>query len=89
MPSCGHCRDFTGTAGEVIAHQKKCSTDPRWAKVVKLREEGDPKAANRKAKRLLGVKKKGKPMTEETKEYLRQRRADRAAAGVGKWKPRR
>jgi len=82
MPKCGHCRDFAGTAGEVISHQKTCSTDPRWAKVVKLRAAGDPQAAARKAKRLLGVKRKGKPMSEETKQYLRHRREERAKAGV-------
>jgi len=82
MPSCGHCRNFTGPASEIIAHQKTCSTDPRWAKVVKLREAGEPDAANRKAKRLLGVKRKGRPMSEDVKEYLRQRREERAKAGV-------
>lgn len=82
MARCGHCANFTGTAGEIIAHQKACSTDPRWAKVVKLREAGESDAANRKAKRLLGVKRKSKPMSEELKEYLRQRREERAKAGV-------
>lgn len=80
MPKCGHCREFSGSATEVIAHQRSCSTDPRWARVVELRAEGKVRTADRVAKRLKGVK--GRPMPAETKEYLRRRREERKAAGV-------
>jgi len=70
---CGYCSNFSGTATEIVQHQKAgCSTDPRWAKVVELREEG--KRARRKIRELLGVK--GPTMSEDRKEYLRKYNAD-------------
>lgn len=85
MPRCGNCRDFVGNAYQIIEHQRQgCSIDPKWSKVVSLHGEGQHDKAAHLAKRILGVKKKGKsaPMTAETKEYLRRLKAERKAAGV-------
>jgi CHASE3 domain sensor protein len=41
-----------------------------WAKVAELRRAGDLDAADRLVRRLLGVQ--GAPMSEETKEKLRE-----------------
>jgi len=44
----------------------------RWERVQELRRAGLDGSAERLAKRLLGVKSKKGPMTEEKKEYLAQ-----------------
>ena len=69
--------------GEVAVDPKKCPTLHRvltlmlqgsrrsdWAKVVELRASGQADEADRAARKAMGVK--GEPMTEETKEKLRQ-----------------
>ncbi len=83
---CGYCRGFDGTASQVLAHQRGgCSTDPRWGRVVRLRQDGENDKATRVAKRLVGAKKKkGPPMTEEKKEYLKNLREERSRLGAAK-----
>lgn len=68
-----------GTAGlKGIASLKNhgCSAKEDWARVTLLKEKGEDQMAERLARKLLGVK--GEPMDEETKEKLRQWKADHA-----------
>lgn len=50
----------------------------KWERVQELRRAGLDGSAERLAKRLLGVKSKKGPMTEEKKEYLAQWKAEHA-----------
>lgn len=46
-----------------------CTMVADWARVTLLRQKGEDQAAERLARKLLGVK--GEPMSEEAKEKLR------------------
>jgi len=80
---CGYCSNFSGTATEIVLHQKAgCSTDRRWGQVIELRHEdaaiahgGKSKRVKRKIRKILGVSDRHK-MTEDRKEYLRKYNAE-------------
>jgi hypothetical protein len=61
-----------GTSGlkgisSLKSHECKATSD--WVRVTLLREKGEDQAAERLARKLLGIK--GEPMTPEAKEKLR------------------
>ena len=67
---CGTCKAPGFRAiRELKAHKATACDRETWRKVAELRRAGDGDAADRLARRAMGIK--SEPMSEETKEKLR------------------
>lgn len=67
---CGTCETpGLRTIAEFRAHKATACSREAWREVAELRRKGDSDAADRAARKAMGIK--GEPMSEETKEKLR------------------
>jgi len=67
---CGHCNGSGfSNVNDLLRHQDDCYTRG-WQEVINLRHEKRYDEADRKARKLMGIK--SEPMSEETKEKLRE-----------------
>lgn len=65
---CGNCQGHgIKTSAEMLRHLDECYSRG-WQEVINLRLSGQYDAADKKAKKLMGVR--SDPMPEERKEYL-------------------
>jgi hypothetical protein len=67
----------SGISSVKILKDHGCPTLSDWGRVMKLRQQGESHAADRLARKLLGIR--GEPMDEETKEKLRRWKEEHAA----------
>lgn len=75
---CGTCNEPGFRAiRELKAHKATACDRAAWTKVAELRRAGDGDAADRLARRAMGIK--SEPMSEETKEKLRLWKEEHAA----------